>query len=258
MDGVGGAGHRRLHQVGQKAVELGPGVDGPGDAAAAKAAGGELEVAPVFLGQEVGSGLRDPEQRMGGAVDRHRGVDARVVGMVLGKVEAGADVLQRQRVRQVAVDLVGRDQNEARPRGVAAGCLEQVEGPEGVDLEVGVGLARRPVVGGLGGGVDHELEPRDLGEGALDCPLVADVGLDRAEGGVGLCERVGDVLRRGLGPEEASAHVVLDPDDVVTGADQTSYRFRADEAPRSRDYGGWHQRKSRCWPRSGPCKGIAR
>src|SRR5204862_669505 len=45
VDRVPGASHRRLHEVGEEAVKLGPGVDRTGDAPAAKAGGGHAEVA---------------------------------------------------------------------------------------------------------------------------------------------------------------------------------------------------------------------
>ena len=64
VDRVRGARDRRLHQVGEEPVELGAGVDGAGDAAAAQAARGHVEIAPVLLGQEIGGGLRDSEERV--------------------------------------------------------------------------------------------------------------------------------------------------------------------------------------------------
>ncbi len=77
--------------------------------------------------------------------------------------------------------------------GVAAGGLEQVERAVGVDPEVGLRIGGRPVVRGLGRGVDDELELRaGLGEGAVDGVGVPDVDLQRAE-------RVGELAREPLG-----------------------------------------------------------
>ena len=77
-DGVRSAGDGALHQVGEEAVQLGAGVLGAGQAAAAEGDGRHVEVAPVLLHQQVGRRLGDAEQRVGGGVDRHRGVDATV------------------------------------------------------------------------------------------------------------------------------------------------------------------------------------
>ena len=63
--GVRLAGHRAAHQIGEEAVQLRARVVGAGQAAAAKADGGHVEVAPVLLHEQVGRRLRDAEQRMG-------------------------------------------------------------------------------------------------------------------------------------------------------------------------------------------------
>ena len=57
-------------------------------------------------------------------------------------------------VRRVAVDLVGRREDERRLGQRVARRLEQVQRAVGVDREIGLGLARRPVVRRLRGGVD--------------------------------------------------------------------------------------------------------
>ena len=98
-------------------------VVGAGQAAGAKADGGHVKVAAVLLHEQVGGGLGDAEQRVGGAVDRHRGVDALVVGVILGQLQARGQLEQRQRVGQVAVDLVGRAEHERRVGGMGAGGL---------------------------------------------------------------------------------------------------------------------------------------
>ena len=212
------------------------GVSGAGDAAAAEADRRHPEVAPVLLHHEVGRGLRDAEQRVGRAVERHRGVDALEVAMVLGQLEARLALDQRQPVRAVAVELVGGDEDERRIRAVRADRLEQIEGPPGVHREVRLRLARGPVVRGLGGGVDDELDgPAVLGEEARDRVLVADVDLQRAEVGELAAQGLGDVRGRSLRAEEAGAHVVLDPDDVVALGDQAAHRLGADEAAGSGD-----------------------
>ena len=90
---------------------------------------------------------------------------------------------------------------------------------------------------GLRRRVDHQLEVRgDVREDAVDAVGVADVELDGAELARELRDQaVGDVARRRLGPEEARAHVVLDPDDVVARGHEVTDGFRPDQATRAGD-----------------------
>ena len=62
---------------------------------------------------------------------------------------AGLLLDQRQAVGRVAVDLVGRAEDERRLGRVLAGVLQHVEGADGVDVEVGERLLGGPVVRGL-------------------------------------------------------------------------------------------------------------
>ncbi len=94
--GVGLAEHGAAHQVGQEPVQPRARVVGAGQAAAAKADRGHVEVAPVLLHEQVGRGLGDAEQRVGAAVDRHRRVDALVVGVIGGQLQAPRELDQRQ------------------------------------------------------------------------------------------------------------------------------------------------------------------
>ena len=139
-------------------MQLRPRVVGAGQAAAAKARGRHPEVAAVLLDEQVGARLRHAEQRVRRAVDRHRRVDAAVIAVLDGQLEARVELDERQLVGQVAVDLVGRAEDERRGRRVPARRLEQVERAVGVDGEVDLGVGRRPVVRGLRRGVDDELD----------------------------------------------------------------------------------------------------
>ena len=135
-----------LHQVGEEAVKLRAGVVWAGQAAAAKAHRRDLEVAPVLLDHQVGGGLRDAEERMRRAVDRHCRVDPAVPAVPGGELEPLVVLLERQVVGEVAVDLVRRAERERDLGAVVADGLEQVERAERVDAEVGVRVGRRPVV----------------------------------------------------------------------------------------------------------------
>ena len=107
-------------------MQLRAGVLRAGQAAAAKADGRHVEVAPVLLHEQVGRGLRDAEQAVRAEVDRHLEVDAAVPAVVLGQLQARLELDQRQDVRPVAVDLVRAGEDERRvgrvlARGLRAG-----------------------------------------------------------------------------------------------------------------------------------------
>ena len=227
-----------------------------GEAAAAEADRGHVEVPPVLLDEQVGGGLRGAEQRVGRQVDRHRRVDAPVIAVVLRQLQPGRQVLQRQPVGRVAVDLVGRAEDERRVRAMRPGRLEQVQGAVRVDAEVGLRLARRPVVRRLRGGVHDDLDRGCvLGEQALHALGIPDVELVRAELGVGPPQLLGDGCGRRVRAEECAAHVVLDPDDVEALRHQVAHGLRADQTAGAGDYRDrWHgQRKA---DRQAPVRGA--
>jgi hypothetical protein len=60
----------------------------------------------------------------------------------------------------VARDLVGREVDEGRIGRMRPGCLQQLERAVYFDREVGLGVGNGPVVRGLSGGVNDELECR--------------------------------------------------------------------------------------------------
>ena len=224
-------------------MELRAGVVGAGQAAAAEGDGRHVEVAPVLLHQQVGGGLGDAEQRVRRAVDRHRGRDAVVVLVVARDLEPLLVLLERQEVRRVAVDLVGRAEDERGVDRVLARRLEQVERAVGVDAEVRLRVLGGPVVRGLGGGVHDQLDVAGvLGEDALDAVGVADVDLLVQElVRETLLEHLGHAARRRLGAEEARAHVVLEADDGVAALGEMEDGLGPDEAARPADYGDGHE-----------------
>ena len=88
-----------------------------------------------------------------GLVDREGLRDAVGVGRV-GVVPAGRQLLQRDPVGRVAVDLVRAHVDEGRLRAGLARGLEQVQRADRVGVEVVEGNRRRAVVARLGRGVD--------------------------------------------------------------------------------------------------------
>ncbi len=120
---------------------------------------------------------------------------------------------------------------------MVAGGLEQVERAVGIDAEVRLRIAGSPVVRGLGGGVDDQLDfLAGLGEDAVDAVRVADVEVDRAEGVELPVEALGHRCGRCLRAEKHGAGVVLDPDHVITRLDQTGCGLGTDQSTGSCDY----------------------
>jgi hypothetical protein len=116
------------------------------EAAPTEADGRHLKVATVLLDHKVGSGLRDAEERVERVVDRHRGRDAAVELVVLRQFEPLLELDERQGVRPIAVDLVGRTENERGVRLVVPRRLEEVKRSVRVYSEVGLRIARCPVM----------------------------------------------------------------------------------------------------------------
>ena len=87
-----------------------------------------------------------------------------------------------------AVDLVGRDVEEALDAGLAGDVAQHV-GAVAVRPHEGVRVLDRAVDVRLGGEVDDRVVPRQLGD---DGVLVADVGVD--EPAAAVVDQVGDVL----------------------------------------------------------------
>ena len=84
----------------------------------------------------------------------------------------------------------------------------QVQGAVGIDCEVRLGLPRRPVVGGLRGGVDHELD-LVLPEKRINCSLVADVNTAVPIARMEINEALAVPIGTGGGTEEVAAHIVV-------------------------------------------------
>jgi hypothetical protein len=235
-------------------VQLRAGVLGAGQTPAPKADRGHVEVAPVLLHREVRGGLGDSEQRVRGKVHGHRGIDPVMPAVPGWQIPAGLGLDQRKLVGPIAVDLVGRDEDERGVRSMAAGRLEQIQGSVGVDREVGLRLPRRPIVRWLGRRVDDQLDSRSVTlEQPLDAGRVPDVQILRSKGVVFGVEAGAD--RRGgrLGAEEVGPHVVLDPHHVVAGLGEGSHGLGANQSSGTRDDRDAHWLTAR-----EPCAGAAR
>ena len=98
-------------QIGKEAVELDAAVVGPGETAAAQTAGGQSEIAAVFLDHDIGCYLGRAKERVLGLVDGKVLGDAIGVGRVV-VIPAGFQFLEGDGVGPVAIDLVGGHVNE--------------------------------------------------------------------------------------------------------------------------------------------------
>lgn len=162
-----------LHKVAEEAVKLHAGVVGTGETAPAQRAGGHAEVASIFLDHDVSSYLGGSEEGVLTLVDGEVFGDAVSVGWIC-VVPASLKLRQGDGIGPVAVDLVRRHVDEGGLRASLAGCLEHVEGADGVRIKVVEGDSGRAVVAGLGGGVDDGIG-LDLGNQVDDSLTVSDV-----------------------------------------------------------------------------------
>ena len=159
------------------------------------------------------------------------------VGVVLAQFPARLQLDQRQLVRQVAVDLVGRAEHERGVGAVAPARLEQVERAGRVDGEVDLRVARRPVVGRLRRAVGDQLDRLALGrEQRVDRVAVANVDLEPAKALDLGAQPLRDGTRRRRGAEELRAHVVFEADHVEPRLGKLPDRLRSDQPARSRHY----------------------
>src|ERR1035441_8887413 len=85
--------------------------------------------------------------------------------------------------------------------------------------------------------MDDQLDiPRMSDEGPLDTLGVADVDLERSKLiGIAPHQRLSHGRCRGIGPEEAGTHIVLEADHLEAGLNEVSNRLRADQTSRSGD-----------------------
>jgi len=223
-----------LHQVAEEAVELDAAVVGAREAAAAQAAGGHLEIAAVLLHHHVAGDFRGAEERVLRLVDGEGLRDAVFVGRI-GVVPAGFELLERDGIWGVAIDLVGAHVHEGRLGAGLAGGLQQVERADGVGVEIVEGDRGGAVVGGLRGGVHdgggfHLLEQREHAGTVADVELVVDESRQLAHEAVLVPPGVA------LRAEEDGALVVIHAvDRVAEFACEIAADLGADEAGRPGD-----------------------
>ena len=221
-------------QIGKEAVELDAAVVGPGETAAAQTAGGQSEIAAVFLDHDIGCYLGRAKERVLGLVDGEVLGDA-VCVVGIGVVPAGFEFGQSNGVRPVAIDLVGGHVDEGRFRAGLAGGFQQIKGTNSVGVEVIERDRGGAVVRRLGGGVDDRVGPHLAQEGE-DALAVADVEFVMNES---VAEGFGEATlvpaSVALRAEEHGALVVVHAMDFPTQLREVDADFGANEAGGSGD-----------------------
>ena len=218
-----------FHEVTEKAVELDAAVVRAGEASSAEAAGGESEVAAILLHHDIGGDFGRAEEGVLGLIDGEILGDAVLVGGIV-VVPAGFKLFESDGVGPVAVNLVGRQVDKGRLGTGLPGRFEEVEGADGVGVEVVEGNRGGAVVGRLGGGVDSGVGPQ-VGEERDDSGAVASVEFVMVKGGSesgGEAPLIPSCVP--LRPEKDSPLIVIDAMDFPTESSEVDANFRADEA----------------------------
>ncbi len=135
-------------------MQLDAGMVRTGEATAAQCAGGQAEIAPVFLDHDVGGDFGGAEKRVLGLVDGEGFRDTVFVGGV-GVVPAGFELGERDAIGRVAVDLVGAHVHERGFGAGLAGGFEEVQCADSVGIEIVEGDRGRAIVRRLGGCVNY-------------------------------------------------------------------------------------------------------
>ena len=112
-----------------------------------------------------------------------------------------------------------------------AGGFEQVQGADGVHVEVVERAGRGEVVARLGGGVDDQVGPA-VGDQREHPGPVADVEFDVGERRVGVDEPLLVPAGVAAGAEEVGPLVVVDPDHPPPGGGRSGRRPRTRSGPR--------------------------
>ena len=156
-------------------------------------------------------------------------------GMRLRELPAGFQFNRRQAVGRIAINLVGAAKDEYRLRAVVARRLEQAESGAGVYPKIGDRLARRPIMRGLRGGMDDELDRRAVSREQLcDGVGIADIGFHVRV--VLKPLQFGPIEARArIRAKKAAAHIVVDSNDVEPLGRTKSRGLRADQSARAGD-----------------------
>ena len=107
--------------------------------------------------------------------------------------------------------------------------LQENECAVGIHREIGERLAGGPVVRGLRGGVDHQVDRTAMRrEQLVHRPIVANVGVDMAVTADARLQQLPPPRRAAIVTEEVAAQIVVDADDIeaLAGEEPAWLRIR--------------------------------
>ncbi len=148
--------HVALDQITQEAVQLDAGMVGAGEAAAAQAAGGHVEIAAVFLNQDVGGQFGRAQQGMRALIDGEIFGNAVLESRIV-VLKTRGQLPQRDPVRPVAVNFVGGHVDERRLGAGSVGSFQKMQGSQRIHFEIQKRNGGRAIVRGLRRGVNDQV-----------------------------------------------------------------------------------------------------
>ena len=162
-------------------------------------------------------------------VDAHAFGNAGVVFVTGLDLPTQRQFAQRQAIRCVAVDLVRRSKNKRRFRTEVSRCFEQIKRAVGVNREIHLGIARRPIVRWLRGGVHNRPQATPVRfENFIHRRGIADVDLVMLICGHTRQQLIARFPSGRFLAEKSFPHVVVDPHDRTAIPGKTPDRFRTD------------------------------
>lgn len=227
-------------QVTKKPMEFDAGVVGAGEASAAQATGLHAEVAAILLHHDVACDFRGAEDGVLRLIDgKGFGYAVFVGGIVI--VPTAFEFAQANRVRKIAVDLVRGHVDKRRFRACAPSRLKQIQGPDGVGVEIVKRNRGSAIMRWLGRGMNNRIW-LNFGHEVQNALPVADVEI--------VMRVVGDVrseaVQRPTGiafrSEKDRPLVVVDTENAEAVSRQVQANFRADQPARAGDEGFFIQR----------------
>jgi hypothetical protein len=215
-------------EVAEEAVEFHTAMVGAGEAATAQAAGFHAEIAAVLLDHDIAGDLGGAEEAVFALVYGKILGDAIEVGRVI-IIPAGGEFLEGDGVRTVAVHFVGAQVGEHDLGHMAAGGFKEIQGANGVDIEIIKGAGGSEVMAGLGRRM-HQQSRAERGQETVNAGAVADVEFVMVEPGMGGLEAALVPAGVTAGAEEIGAGVVVNAMNFPASLAEIVHNFRADEA----------------------------
>ena len=232
-NGIPAARECHLHQIRQKTVQLNPGVRWPRQTAASKDPHLHVEIAPIFLRDEIRRRFRSAEQRMQRLVDPAGLGDAREIFRPRVVVPL-LQLHERNLVGRIAINLVRAQKYEYRLGRMLARRFQEIYRAERIHLEIDQGNLSGLFVRRLRRAVHDQIEALRSKE-FFDGRSVANVQ-----------RRVGEPLGHGLQPlqipervarraEENPPHVVIHAHNFMSLPVEMLDRFRTNQSAAAGD-----------------------